>query len=66
MFAADLLETVVAIDAEGKKAINHLRKLIEEKNLVSYSGEIYRREDVHRMARHPARYRAWADRLLAA
>jgi hypothetical protein len=35
------------------------------KNLVSYSGEIYRREDIRRMGRHLGRYRAWADRLLA-
>ena len=65
MLTAALLETVVAVDAEGKKAIGHLRALIEEKNLVSYSGEIYRREDIRRMGRHLDRYRAWADRLLA-
>jgi hypothetical protein len=65
MPAAALLETVVAIDADGKKAIGHLRALIEEKTLVSYSGEIYRREDIRRMGRHLDRYRAWADRLLA-
>lgn len=65
MLAAALLETVVAIDADGKKAIGHLRALIEEKNLVSYGGEIYRREDIRRMGRHLVRYRAWADRLLA-
>jgi hypothetical protein len=50
--AADLLETIVAADAAGKKAINHLRALIQEKNLVSYSGEIYRHDDIRRMARH--------------
>ena len=66
MLAAGLLETVVVIDAEGKKAIAHLRALLEEKNLVSYSGEIYRREDIRRMGRHLDRYRTWANRLLAA
>jgi hypothetical protein len=64
--AADLLEMIVAADAAGKKAINHLRALIQEKNLVSYSGEIYRHDDIRRMARHLARYRTWADRLLTA
>ena len=64
MLAADLLETVLAVDAEAKRAIGHLRALIQEKTLVSYSGEIYRHEDVRRMARHLNRYRAWTDGLL--
>ena len=64
MLAADLLESVLAVDAEAKKAIRHLRTLIQEKTLVSYSGEIYRQEDIRRLTRHLERYRAWADRLL--
>ena len=64
LLAADLLETVLVMDAEAKRAIGHLRALIQEKTLVSYSGEIYRQEDVRRMARHLNRYRTWADRLL--
>jgi hypothetical protein len=64
LLAADLLETVLVMDAEAKRAIGHLRALIQEKTLVSYSGEFYRQEDVRRMARHLNRYRTWADRLL--
>lgn len=63
MEAANLLEDVLAVDAEGKKAIGHLRALLEEKNLVSYSGEIYRREDIRPMARHLERYQAWIGRF---
>jgi len=63
--AADLLETVLAVDPEGKKAIGHLRALLEAKNLIAYSGEIYRQEDIRRMHRHLERYRTWAGRLLA-
>lgn len=66
LLTADLLETVVAVDAEGKKAVGHFRSLVEEKNLVSYSGEIYRRDDIRRIARHLDRYRIWVNRLLAA
>lgn len=62
--AADLLEAVLAVDPEGKKAIGHLRGLLEEKSLVAYSGEIYRREDIRRMHRHLERYQNWARRLL--
>jgi hypothetical protein len=63
MEAANLLEDVLAVDAEGKKAIGHLRALIQEKNLVSYSGEIYRREDIRPMARHLERYQAWINQF---
>jgi hypothetical protein len=52
------------VDAEAKRAIGHLRALIQEKTLVSYSGEIYRQGDVRRMMRHLSRYRGWLDRLL--
>ena len=62
--AADLLEEVVAVDTEGRKAIGHLRSILEEKNLVSYSGQVYRQEDIRRMARHLARYHAWARQFL--
>ena len=58
MLAADLLESVLAVDAEAKKAIRHLRTLIQEKTLVSYSGMIYRQEDIRRMTSHLDRYRA--------
>jgi hypothetical protein len=64
MLAADLLESVLAVDAEAQKAIRHLRTLVQEKTLVSYSGQIYRQEDIRRMTRHLNRYRAWADPFL--
>ena len=66
LLAADLLEMVLAVDADAKRAISHLRALVQEKTLVSYSGEVYRQEDIRRMARHLSRYRTWADRLLTA
>ncbi len=64
MLAADLLESVLAVDVEAKRAIRHLRTLIQEKTLVSYSGEIYRQEDIRRMSTHLNRYRTWANPLL--
>ena len=63
--AADILEEIVAIDAEGKKAVAHLRAVLEEKSLVSYSGHIYHQEDIRRMSRHAARYQAWARQFLS-
>ena len=62
---ADILEEIVAIDAEGKKAVAHLRAVFEGKSLVSHSGHIYNQEDIRRMSRHAARYQAWARQFLS-
>ena len=62
--AARLMEEVVALDENGRKALNKLRRLIEEKNLVSYSGEIYHKKDIERMWKLLERYRNWAVEML--
>lgn len=62
--AARLMEEVVALDEDGRKALNKLRRLIEEKNLVSYSGEIYQKNDIERMWKLLERYKNWAVEML--
>ncbi len=62
--AARLIQEVVALDETGQKALNKLRRLIEEKNLVSYSGEIYQKNDIERMWKLLERYRNWAIEIL--
>jgi len=62
--AIRLIEEVVALDEDGRKALNKLRRLIEEKNLVSYSGEIYQRNDIEKMWKLLERYKNWAVEML--
>lgn len=62
--AADLLQSVVVGDRESKTAIRHFRSVIQEKNRVSYSGEVYIRRDVSRLRKHFERFRKWAETLL--
>lgn len=64
MGAMDLLREVVVLDETGNKAVKHLGRMIEQKNLVSYGGEIYTREDVEMLWKHLERYRAWASLML--
>lgn len=64
MMAVRLVEEVVALESHGKKAMQHLRRIIEEKNLVSYSGEIYHRSDVSRLWKRLERYTQWAEEFL--
>lgn len=65
MGAVDLLKEVVVLDEDGRKAVKHLARMIEQKTLVSYSGEIYAKEDIDMLWKHLGRYRAWAALMLA-
>lgn len=60
MAAVDLLRQVMALDEQGKSGIRHLERIINEKNRVSYEGEIFTKKDVETLWKHLLRYRAWA------
>lgn len=64
MDAVDLVRQVVALDKSGEGALNHLWRMIQEKNVVSYHGEIYARQDVDKLWKHLERYRQWAVSIL--
>jgi hypothetical protein len=59
-----LLEDVVAPGEEKRKALQLLRRIIDHKNAVSYSGEIYDRTDIEQLWKQVARFREWATDLL--
>ena len=65
MAGVDLLKEVVVLSEDGKKAVNHLARMIDEKSLVSYSGEIYTRGDVESLWKQLERYKKWAIGMLA-
>jgi len=65
MAVMGLLKDTVVLDDLGIKALNHLRRMIEQKNLVSYSGEIYQRKDVEELWKHLDRFRSWAVQIMA-
>jgi len=59
-----LLEKAVA-DSKGKnKAVNQLKRIIEEKTKVSYLGELYSPSQTDEMWRRLERFREWANSLL--
>jgi len=59
-----LLESVVA-ESEGKsKAINQLRRIIEEKTKVSYLGILYSASQIKGMWKRLERFRKWAKEIL--
>lgn len=64
MAAVDLVREVVVLDKVGDAALNHLWRMIQEKNVVSYHGEIYTRQDVDKLWKHLERYKTWALSIL--
>ena len=64
MAAVDLVKQTVVLDKSGEKALNHLWQMIQEKNLVSYNGEVYAREDVEKLWKHLDRYKSWVVSVL--
>jgi hypothetical protein len=62
--ATALLEEFVAASEQKKRALNHLRTIIDHKTSVSYSGNIYGKSDVDRLWKHVERFRAWSLEVL--
>lgn len=62
--AVDLLDELVAPSTEKKTALHQLRKIIDQKNVVSYSGEVYNKKDVDQLWKLVRRFRDWAVVIL--
>ena len=63
----DVLPILVDVTPYNKnkaKALDSLKKLIEHKNFVSYSGDIYGKADVEKLLKYFNRFRLWADFIL--
>ena len=62
--AISLLEKTVADSNERNKAVNQLRRIIEEKTKVSYLGELYSPSQTNKIWKQLERFREWAVSLL--
>jgi hypothetical protein len=59
-----LLDDLISHSTEKKKALNQLKNIIDHKNRVSYSGDLYHKKDIDSLLKHFERYKAWVDELL--
>lgn len=48
------------------EAREHLRRIIDEKNRVAYTGVSFRRADLEKLAKHAQRFRSFAEAVLRA
>jgi hypothetical protein len=62
--AIALLESVVAGGEEKTKALNQLRRIIQEKTKVSYLGELYTSAQTKEMWKRLERFKEWAAGIL--
>ena len=58
-----LLQEATLNDNDSGRHILHLEKLIDHKNLVSYSGDIYTKKDIDKLIKHYERFYNWINSL---
>ena len=59
-----LLENVVPKTRIDNKAFNNLKSLIDHKNFISYTGDIYQKKDLEKIRKSFHRFREWAESVL--
>lgn len=62
--AITLLESIVAQSSDKTRAINHFKRIIEEKTKVSYLGELYTGKQTNDMWKRLDRFRKWVLEVL--
>lgn len=62
--AVALLDEVVAGGNDKAKAVNQLRRIIEEKTRISYLGELYSPSKIRELWKRLDRFREWAEAIL--
>lgn len=60
----NLLNTMLIHSEEKKKALLQLSKILDHKNLVSYSGDIYYKKDIDKLWIYLKRFTIWAEDIL--
>jgi len=59
-----LLKDITPESKHKKGAINQFKNLIDHKNAVSYTGDIYNKRDVDKLFKHFKRFSVWAHTIL--
>lgn len=62
--AIALLDSLIANEEEKTKAMNQLRRIIEEKTRVSYMGEMYSPSQTRELWKRLERFRSWVESIL--
>ena len=59
-----LINSLVSDTEEKSKALTQLSSILDHKNLVSYSGDIYEFKDINKLWKYLNRFKGWAEIML--
>ena len=59
-----ILEEIVSSSEKNKKALHQLYRLIDHKNAVSYSGNIYKEKDIEQLWKYLHRFKDWINTVI--
>ncbi|HLY08756.1 MAG TPA: hypothetical protein VKW04_05535 [Planctomycetota bacterium] len=59
-----LLGDAAARQKDRDRALGHLRRILEEKSRVSYSGEAFRKAEIDALEIRAQRFRDWCEAVL--
>ncbi len=59
-----LLDQVIPQPRIDTRAINNFKSLIDHKNSISYSGDIYHKNDLEKIRKYFKRFKEWAESIL--
>lgn len=59
-----LLDDMIVPSEKKKKALIQLKKIIDNKNRVSYLGDVYHKKDIDSLWKNFERYKTWVDEIL--
>ena len=59
----NLIEKVVPANRIYKKAVTNFKSLIDHKNLISYTGDVYHKKDLDKIRRYFNNFKAWVVSL---
>ncbi len=59
-----LIKDFIPGDEKRTKALNQLEAIISHKNSISYSGDIYTKQDLDKLTKNFTRFSEWANAIL--
>lgn len=59
-----LLNDITQPNKNKSNAINYFRKIIDHKNLISYSGDEFHKKDIDKLWKHLERFIIWTNSIL--
>ncbi len=59
-----LLKNSIPPQYKSISALDHFKKMIDHKNMVSYSGDVYDEADINKLNKHFLRFLNWAKDIL--